>query len=131
MKEILAEWIAKAEGDFATAQREVRARRAPNYDAACFHAQQCAKKYLKAFLVAQRIEPPRIHHLIELLRLCIRHAGTFELIRPDLELLNVYAVVARYPRAFATKDEARDAVKAMKHVREFVRRRLPTDITQV
>lgn len=124
MKEILAEWIAKAEGDFATAQRELRARRAPNYDAACFHAQQCAEKYLKAFLVARKIEPPRIHHLIELLKLCLQRDGTFELIRPDLELLNVYAVVARYPRAFANKDEARDAVKAMKRVREFVQRKL-------
>jgi hypothetical protein len=36
------EWIRKAEADFATAQREYRARRDPNYDDACFHAQQCA-----------------------------------------------------------------------------------------
>ena len=53
MSAILDEWIAKAEGDFATAQRELRARRAPNYDAACFHSQQCAEKYLKAFLVSR------------------------------------------------------------------------------
>lgn len=121
MSGILAEWIAKAEGDSNTAQRELRARRAPNYDSACFHSQQCAVKYLKAFLVSQRIEPPRIHNLVELLKLCIKRDGTFEMIRPALESLNVYAVVVRYPRTFATKDEARDAVNAMKQVREFVR----------
>jgi hypothetical protein len=40
MNELTAEWVEKAEGDYATAGRELRARRRPNYDAACFHAQQ-------------------------------------------------------------------------------------------
>ena len=46
MKQLTREWIMKAEGDFHTAARERRARTAPNYDAACFHAQQCVEKYL-------------------------------------------------------------------------------------
>ncbi len=50
MKPITLEWIDKAEGDWHSAQREYRARLRPNYDAACFHAQQCAEKYLKARL---------------------------------------------------------------------------------
>jgi HEPN domain-containing protein len=50
MNELTAEWVAKAEGDWTTAGRELRARRNPNYDAACFHAQQTAEKYPKAFL---------------------------------------------------------------------------------
>jgi len=48
MKPITAEWVAKAEGDFATLERESRVRKHPNYDGICFHAQQCAEKYLKA-----------------------------------------------------------------------------------
>ena len=40
MNDIVAEWIEKAEGDYRSAERELRARRGPNYDAACFHAQQ-------------------------------------------------------------------------------------------
>ena len=47
MNELTVEWIAKAEGDWTTTGRELRARRSPNYDAACFHAQQAAEKYLK------------------------------------------------------------------------------------
>ena len=50
MKPLTREWIGKAEGDLATVRREVQARKAPNYDAACFHAQQCIEKYLKARL---------------------------------------------------------------------------------
>lgn len=48
MKPLTAEWVAKAEGDLASANRELRARTHRNYDAACFHAQQCAETYLKA-----------------------------------------------------------------------------------
>jgi len=45
MKPSTREWVDKAEADFATAGRELRARRQPNFDAACFHAQQCVEKY--------------------------------------------------------------------------------------
>ena len=47
MNPLIREWIEKAEGDFTTTRRELRARVSPNYDAACFHAQQVAEKYLK------------------------------------------------------------------------------------
>ena len=44
MKPAAAEWAGKAEGDFASAGRECRARKNPNYGGLCFHAQQCAEK---------------------------------------------------------------------------------------
>ncbi len=50
MRVLTREWVEKAEGDFHTAVREVRARNYPNYDAACFRCQQCAEKYRKALL---------------------------------------------------------------------------------
>jgi len=48
MKPISREWIGKAEGDFVMMEREGRARKQRNHDGICFHAQQCAEKYLKA-----------------------------------------------------------------------------------
>ena len=48
MKPITKEWVDKAEEDWSTALREVRVRKNPSYDSVCFHAQQCAEKYLKA-----------------------------------------------------------------------------------
>jgi HEPN domain-containing protein len=39
MNPITLEWVGKAEGDFATAERELRVQTDPNYDAVCFHAQ--------------------------------------------------------------------------------------------
>jgi HEPN domain-containing protein len=44
MNPLTLEWIEKAEGDFATATREFAVTEKPNYDAVCYHAQQCAEK---------------------------------------------------------------------------------------
>jgi hypothetical protein len=44
MNALTREWLDKAEGDYYTALRESRVRRRANYDAVCFHAQQCAEK---------------------------------------------------------------------------------------
>lgn len=35
MKPITQEWVNKAEGDFATAQRELQVQQSPNFDAVC------------------------------------------------------------------------------------------------
>jgi hypothetical protein len=50
MKPSTTEWVAKAEDDFAVMERECQVGVHPSYDAVCFHAQQCAEKYLKARL---------------------------------------------------------------------------------
>jgi HEPN domain-containing protein len=39
-------WVAKAEEDFEMARLALR-RKKPLTDPACFHAQQCAEKYLR------------------------------------------------------------------------------------
>ena len=38
MNAITHEWVEKADADFISAGREYRARKQPNYDAACFHS---------------------------------------------------------------------------------------------
>ncbi len=124
MNSIVSEWVEKAEGDFQTAERKMRARKAPNYDAVCFHAQQCAEKYLKAFLIHRQIPFRPIHDLEVLLGLITPISADFEFTRDLLLLLNDYAVDIRYPSEFATKDEARAAVKAMRTVRAFMRQKL-------
>jgi len=124
MNSIVSEWVEKAEGDFQTAEREMRARKAPNYDAVCFHAQQCAEKYLKAFLIHRQIPFRPIHDLEVLLGLITPISADFEFTRDLLLLLNDYAVDIRYPSEFATKDEARAAMKAMRTVRAFMRQKL-------
>ena len=107
MNDLLAEWIEKAEGDFWTASRELRARKYPNYDGVCFHCQQCAEKYLKGFLQRQGEPVPKSHNLLTLLELCLPFDPTFELQRDLLLQVNQYAVRFRYPGERATKEDAR------------------------
>ena len=124
MNDLTAEWIAKAEGDYATAGRELRARRRPNYDAVCFHAQQTAEKYLKAFLQENGADFPKTHSLIELLQLVLPLDASFELQRDLLIRLERYAVRYRYSGESADQDEARSASKSAQAVRRFIRQRL-------
>ncbi|MEW5720845.1 MAG: HEPN domain-containing protein [Chloroflexota bacterium] len=122
--EPLEDWIGKAEQDFQYAQLGMRRRKSPLYDGVCFHSQQCAEKYLKAFLVRHQIKFRKVHDLDELYNLSARVDESFKLIFGALMILNPYSVDIRYPGASATKDDARDAVAAMKQVRAFVRARL-------
>jgi HEPN domain-containing protein len=124
LNDLIREWVDKAEGDFATAQRELRARRQPNFDAACFHAQQCAEKYLKALLLEQGATFPKTHNLIDLLDLARRDDAAVEPWRDTLLLLNPYAAQYRYPGESAERSEARETVKALAAFRLFIRGRL-------
>lgn len=126
MNHAVAEWVSKAEGDFITAGRELRARKSPNYDAVCFHCQQCAEKYLKAVLQANNKHIPKIHFLLELLALVLKFDTSYEFLKADLDTLEGYAVIFRYPGDFAEKDQAQSAYQAVKVVREFVRQKLGT-----
>lgn len=120
-KAYLQEWIDKAEEDYEVAITLVRKRKRPTPDAVCFHCQQCAEKYLKAFLVQCKVIFPKIHDLLELQKLCLTVDPTFELIGDLLDCLNPYSVEFRYPGEQAMVEEAEVAVKAMKTVRRFVR----------
>ena len=124
MQPLTTEWIQKAEGDLATARRELRARTAPNYDAACFHAQQCAEKYFKGLLQEAEIPFGKTHNLSLLLDLLKDRYPVLELLRPTLAILNAFAVEYRYPGESADKAIARQAVKMAEEVKQAVQREL-------
>jgi HEPN domain-containing protein len=124
MQTLTAEWVDKAEGDFATLLREVRARKQPNYDSACFHAQQCAEKYLKAQLQESGIPFAKTHDLPSLLQLLSSIEPSWTTLLPELRLLNLYSVVFRYPGQSADKLMAREALRACTAVRDVARRSL-------
>lgn len=126
MANISAEWVVKAAGDATTAYREYRARKAPNYDAACFHAQQCVEKLIKAVLIQQEIPFRRIHDLEVLLDACLELYPLWESLRADTQLLTQYAVQFRYPGESADKEEAKEAISAMKRCDQEFRTVLTT-----
>jgi HEPN domain-containing protein len=124
MKPITSEWVIKAEGDFATARRELSAIDNPNYDAVCFHAQQSAEKYLKAFLQEANIQFPKTHDLADLLDLAVSIEPTWTSMTADLNTLSAFAVEYRYPGDSADLDEAKEAFQKCEDVRQIIRQAL-------
>jgi len=121
MKPSTLEWIDKAEQDFAAAQMLYRARKRPAYDAACFHAQQCAEKYLKARLEEASLTIPKTHNLYALLTLVLPLEPSWNSLAADLNILNAFAVAYRYPGISATKADTRDAIRRCRKVRRHIR----------
>lgn len=121
MKPITQEWIEKAEGDWATLTREFRARKNPNHDAVCFHAQQCAEKYLKAYLQEAGISFAKTHNLEKLLDDLMPIEPSWNFFRNEAIILTSFAVEFRYPGVKSTKSDAKDAVRHCRLIRKTVR----------
>lgn len=124
MKPLTREWVEKAEQDWGSLQREIRARKNPNYDAACFFAQQCVEKYIKARLVEANIYFKKVHDLSYLLGLVERIEPLWMSYQEEMRLLTDYAVEFRYPGASADLDVARLARKVCKSFRTTARQSL-------
>jgi len=118
-------WVDKAEGDYAGALTLVKKRSEKVAHLTCFAAQQCAEKYMKAFLVDRNVPFSKTHDLTkDLLPLSLKVDGEFSFLFPLLESLDPYAVGSRYPGEIVTHKEAVDAVKAVKVIRKFIRAKL-------
>lgn len=121
MSPITKEWVDKAEGDFATAERESKVTSNVNHDATCFHAQQCIEKYFKARLQEAGIAFGKTHDLTTLLALLLPIEPAWSIHKPDLQALNVYAVIYRYPGDTADENEAADAMDKCRALRHLLR----------
>lgn len=104
MQPATLEWIAKAEGDYTSTQREFRARKNPNYDASCFHAQQCVEKYMKAYLQEKNIRFEKTHDLIRLMGLMSQNI-VLQTAKEQIAELSAAAVEFRYPGEMASRDD--------------------------
>ena len=122
LNETVKEWISKAEGDFSVACRERRVRKSPNWDAVCFHCQQCVEKYLKALLIHHGVMPPKIHDLVLLDGLLTTVCDGWSWPLEELRFLTRAAVAFRYPGETADKDEATDALEITQNIREVILR---------
>jgi HEPN domain-containing protein len=121
MKPLTIVWIEKAEEDWVMMLKGYRARKDPAYNAACYHAQQCAEKYLKGRLEEAGIAFRKTHDLIELWNQTLAVEPSWNILQTELDDLNEYSVLHRYPGSSADKAEAKDAVSACRKVRRVIR----------
>jgi len=114
-------WISFADEDLVLANYALKMPGIRSYRLIAFHAQQCAEKYLKAYLVYHDIDFPYTHDIRKLLKLC-GNAIWIETIK-NAEDLTPFAVTTRYPMLDekVTENEAVEAVNLASRVRQVVR----------
>ena len=120
LKQATREWLDKAESDYRAAVHLLAAPD-PEFNIVCFHAQQCAEKYLKALLQEREVASPRTHDLEVLARLSRPVLPAVAPPDADLAWLSSYAVDIRYPGANAGQAEAERAIALAGDVRALVR----------
>lgn len=127
--EVVLQWMAKGDNDLRNAEHTLTMTEGCPLDTVCFHAQQCAEKYVKAYLAFQGIDFPKTHDLGELVAL-LSDPGWFPLSVEECEQITDYATVTRYPGDWGSIDrpDAEHAVAVAKLVREAVRSRLPEEV---
>ena len=120
------QWIEKAEHDLKNAKHTLQIRNDCPFDTVCFHAQQCAEKYLKGFLSFLGIRFPKAHDLRLLLQLAAARSP-LQLKVSEVAALNRYTIEARYPGDWEPidREEAEAAVTIACKVRQKVREHLP------
>src|SRR5437773_11694114 len=117
MNEIVREWLAKSEDDWRVARREFAADPDPSFDAACFHAQQCVEKLMKAVLINNQVLAPRTHDLLSLSRLLGASDKRWSWDEAALDELNRGAVGYRYPGESAEREDAVEALDICERIR--------------
>lgn len=124
LDKVVRQWLEHAEEDLRLAKHAFKLSSSPPYKLIAFHAQQCAEKYLKAFLALKKVDFPYTHNISLLLEMSFKHAAWVKDLR-EAEILTDYAVTARYPGIEnVTKKEAELAVKIADKVRSVVRKAL-------
>lgn len=120
--EIIKEWLGKAEEDFGFASTSIE--HTDYFAQICFHFQQSAEKYLKAFIIANELEFRPIHNLLELLEICREKEPRIEEIEEDCRYLNPFYIDTRYPVHWPTHYDKEIAIKARdsaEEIRKWVR----------
>lgn len=121
MKTETEEWIEKTESDWAVMSREHQVTDNPSYDAVCFHAQQCAEKYLKGRLVEANIPFKKTHDLLNLLDDILKIEPSWTGLEEILSELTSFAVAYRYPGFAATLEQSTKSVEYCRLIRKLVR----------
>ena len=102
--DLAKEQIRFAKSDLTTAKHMFDNVNPREIEISCYHAQQCAEKSLKAYLISKNVDPPRTHDLVELSNLCIIHDSGFSTMQQYCAFLNPYGVHVRYPNELLVDD---------------------------
>lgn len=129
-RDVVKAWFKKADNDLTVAEHTMKLE-SPPCDTVCFHAQQCAEKYIKGFLTFHAIEFPKTHSIEDLVLLCKRVSPSIETDLGDVEILSSYGVEVRYPDEVyyeIPKEDAEEAIELAKRVKAVILRHLAGEL---
>ena len=125
LPEIVKEWIEKAEEDYGFACAGIEST--DYFAQVCFHFQQAAEKYLKAFIVANKLEFRAVHNLLELLEICRQKEPGVEELEQACRFLNPFYIDTRYPIHWPAHYDKETAIKAKEttaKIRDWIKKSL-------
>jgi len=115
--EIVREWMEKAEEDYGFACAAIETT--DYFAQVCFHFQQAAEKYLKTFIVANKLEFRAVHNLLELLQIAKQSEPNIEELEQACRFLNPFYIDTRYPVHWPANYDKDTAVKAKEETRKI------------
>ena len=120
-EEFVRQWLLKAEEDLNAAKALITYGDSFS-STVCFHSQQAAEKYPKAFLTRHQAEFPKTHDIDELLDLVAPIDSKLSESLRDVIVLTNYGVDVRYPGDFlsVTGSDAQQAIQLAEKVRGSV-----------
>jgi len=119
--EILQQWLEKGNDDLRAAEYLSTMHHPTPDEIICYHCQQSAEKYLKAFIFSQDIEPEKTHDLEYLLEICIKYNSEFSSLLSNAYILKRYAILPRYPNELEiNNDDMKSAISNAKKIQEFI-----------
>ena len=123
--EVSQAWLRRARSDLSLGRAALQTKDVLPEDA-CFHAQQCAEKALKALLLHLGVDFPRTHVIEVLLDLLKTQGVDIPTGVDEAFALSEYAVQTRYPGEWepVTKSEARQAIEQAALVLAWVENQL-------
>lgn len=132
-RRVVDEWVTKADEDFKFASAVLDEGNV-FFAQICFHFQQAAEKYLKAFLIFHDKELRNIHSLKHLLKLYCRIDKTLVELDRACVLLEGYYIETRYPVHWPssfTKVDANNAKDAAGEIAGGITARLYKDVSSL
>lgn len=120
--DLINNWILKADKDLTSAEHELTFGEDAVTEAICFHSQQAAEKYLKAYLVFLEISFTKTHEIGELITKCELKDNEIGALKEEVDILTDYAVTVRYPDGFYVPEieEAKEAYDLAIKVRDYI-----------
>jgi len=119
--ELIEKWFKKACSDLRTAFHMFYDIYPKEIEITCYHCQQAVEKVLKAYLLYHDIEPPYIHDLGALCKLCSEYDDKFIPLYTDCQKLTIYASMTRYPNNIEiTEEETKIVLKKTYEIYNFV-----------